>query len=144
MLDDVTVPMRMLAVDDEPHAEEACGSREDHAGSPVKLHALKELTLALLNELETLKDTSRLDGARRISFSEEVRRFEIDLIRWALMRTGGHQRRAARLLDIKVTTLNAKIKRFGIRTRTVPVGNVVDLYGEGQRNAGGGNGGVVS
>jgi len=37
------------------------------------------------------------------------------MIRQALMRTGGKQRQAARLLGEKKTTLNAKILRYGIR-----------------------------
>jgi DNA-binding NtrC family response regulator len=48
------------------------------------------------------------------SLSEEVRRLEIDLIRYALRRTGGHQGEAARLLGMKPTTLNSKIKRYHI------------------------------
>jgi len=38
------------------------------------------------------------------------------LIRQALQRTHGNQRRAAQLLGVKVTTLNCKIKRLGIQT----------------------------
>ncbi|MCA1593883.1 MAG: hypothetical protein LC754_14780 [Acidobacteria bacterium] len=119
----------------EPDHKEAGGTGEEHAGSPIKLRALKELTLALLNEVETLKDSRQLDEARGVNFNEEVRRFEIDMIRWALMRTGGHQRRAACLLNIKVTTLNAKIKRYGLRPANIPVSNVVDLYPEGRSGA---------
>jgi transcriptional regulator with GAF, ATPase, and Fis domain len=52
-----------------------------------------------------------------VDFSEEVRRFEADLIRRALTLTGGHQRRAARLLNLKVTTLNALIRRHRIEPR---------------------------
>ncbi|MGB8509386.1 MAG: helix-turn-helix domain-containing protein [Pyrinomonadaceae bacterium] len=117
--------------------DEPCGAGEDQEerdGSSMKIHALKELTLALLKEVETMKEGRQLDGARVVNFSDEVRRFEIDLIRWALMRTGGHQRRAARLLNIKVTTLNAKIKRFNLRPATVTVGNVVDFYPDTQRS----------
>jgi transcriptional regulator with GAF, ATPase, and Fis domain len=43
-----------------------------------------------------------------------VRQFEVSLIRTALGRTSGSQTRAARLLGLKPTTLNAKIKRYGI------------------------------
>jgi DNA-binding NtrC family response regulator len=49
-----------------------------------------------------------------IDFYEEVTRFEVDLIKRALMHTGGHQGRAARLLNLKITTLNSKIKHYGI------------------------------
>ncbi len=55
--------------------------------------------------------------AGRLSF-DEVRRFEIDLIRRALDQTGGHQSRAARLLGMNATTLNSKIKTYNIQLRS--------------------------
>ncbi len=57
------------------------------------------------------------DIGRGINFYEEVRRFEIDLIRRALEQTGGHQSRAARLLGMNATTLNSKIKTYNISLR---------------------------
>ena len=105
---------------------------QDQATSALKINTLKELTLALLKEVESLKEAQPPEGGRaNVNFSEEVRRFETELIRWALLRTGGHQRRAARLLNIKVTTLNAKIKRYGIRPASLPASNnVVDFSAE--------------
>ena len=103
---------------------------QDQATSALKLKTLKELTLALLKEVDSLKEAQAPEGGKtNVNFSEEVRRFETELIRWALLRTGGHQRRAARLLNIKVTTLNAKIKRYGIRPASLPASNsnVVDF-----------------
>src|SRR2546421_9129810 len=61
---------------------------------------------------------SSLDIGRGINFYDEVRRFEIDLIRQALERTGGHQSRAARLLGMNATTLNSKIKTYNIDPRS--------------------------
>ncbi|MBA2379950.1 MAG: sigma-54-dependent Fis family transcriptional regulator [Blastocatellia bacterium] len=58
------------------------------------------------------------DIARGINFYDEVKRFEIDLIRRALDQTGGHQSRAARLLGLNATTLNSKIKSYNIPART--------------------------
>jgi len=55
---------------------------------------------------------------RSVRLHDEVRRFEIDLIRSALSRTAGNQTRAAQLLGVKITTLNTKIKRYKI----APVG----------------------
>lgn len=98
----------------------------------IKLKTLKELAVALLHEVESLKGNGSFDGKPNVDFAEEVRRFETDLIRWALIHTGGHQRRAARLLNLKVTTLNAKIKRYGIHPHALHSGNVVDLYPERQ------------
>jgi DNA-binding NtrC family response regulator len=57
------------------------------------------------------------DIGRGINFYEEVRRFEIDLIRRALEQTSGHQSRAARLLGMNATTLNSKIKTYNINLR---------------------------
>jgi DNA-binding NtrC family response regulator len=51
-----------------------------------------------------------IDIARGVNFYDEVKRFEMDLIRRALDQTGGHQSRAARLLGLNATTLNSKIK----------------------------------
>jgi DNA-binding NtrC family response regulator len=101
----------------------------------VKLKTLRELALALVREVDSLKGQGSIESRSNFDFAEEVRRFETDLIRWALMRTGGHQRRAARLLNLKVTTLNAKIKRYRISPHAPPAGNVVDLYRETQEGA---------
>ena len=78
------------------------------------INLLREMTAALLDEIKSLtvlKDI-RLDSA--IDLDEEVKKFEIHLIERALEKTGGSQRQAARLLKLKHTTLNAKIKRYGI------------------------------
>jgi DNA-binding NtrC family response regulator len=58
-----------------------------------------------------------IDISRGVNFYDEVRRFEIDLIRRALEQTSGHQSRAARLLGLNATTLNSKIKSYNIQTR---------------------------
>lgn len=79
-----------------------------------QVEVLKDLALALLREVETLRRADPPDVKRGINFYDEIRRFEVDLIRRALARTGGHQTRAARLLGIKLTTLNHKIKRYHI------------------------------
>ena len=55
-----------------------------------------------------------IDIARGVSFYDEVKKFEIDLISRAFAQTGGHQSRAARLLGLNATTLNSKIKTYGI------------------------------
>jgi Response regulator containing CheY-like receiver, AAA-type ATPase, and DNA-binding domains len=58
-----------------------------------------------------------IDIARGVNFYDQVRRFEIDLIRRALDQTGGHQSRAARLLGLNATTLNSKIKSYNLDSR---------------------------
>jgi transcriptional regulator with GAF, ATPase, and Fis domain len=79
-----------------------------------RIDTLRDLALTVLKEVESLRSAHprRADG--RVSLYDEVQRFEIDLIRSALERTGGNQAHAARLLGVKHTTLNAKIKRFKI------------------------------
>jgi len=53
--------------------------------------------------------------AGEFGYAETVARFERELIEQTLVRARGVQRKAARLLGIKPTTLNEKIKRLGIR-----------------------------
>ena len=79
-----------------------------------RAQVLKDLALALLSEVQTLGDNQAMESSGGIDFYDEVRRFEIELIQRALKKTGGHQMRAARLLNVKVTTLNSKIKRYHI------------------------------
>ncbi|HMF57964.1 MAG TPA: helix-turn-helix domain-containing protein [Pyrinomonadaceae bacterium] len=91
-----------------------------------KLEALKVLTLALFREVEALSRTPAQGAENRINLSEEVRRFESDLILSALIRTGGRQRQAARLLGMKVTTLHTKIRRYRIDADEIARGAVRD------------------
>ncbi len=100
----------------------------------VRLKTLKELATALVQEIDSIKGQGSFESKPTVDFAAEVRRFETDLIRWALLRTGGHQRRAARMLNLKVTTLNAKIKRYRISPHASPSGNVVDLHREPQED----------
>jgi DNA-binding NtrC family response regulator len=90
-----------------------------------RVQRLRELADSLLRETETLaRDKAFSEESNRwqvMNFSEgvdfygEVQRFETGLIRLALDQTGGHQARAAQLLKIKPTTLNSKIKLYGIQ-----------------------------
>src|SRR6266550_19273 len=79
-----------------------------------RLNALRDVALTLLSELESLRSVDPPRGDLNLRLHDEVQRFETDLIRSALERTGGNQVRAARLLGVKHTTLNAKIKRYKI------------------------------
>ena len=80
---------------------------------------MRDVALELLNAVESLKGANPNAASRNLNLQEEVRRFETDLIQAALVRTGGNQLRAARLLGVKHTTLNAKIKRYQISIRQV-------------------------
>jgi DNA-binding NtrC family response regulator len=79
------------------------------------IETLREAALTLLREVETLASRQEPQSNEKLALQEEVARFESDLIRQALQRTHGNQRRAAQLLGVKVTTLNCKIKRLGIQ-----------------------------
>jgi transcriptional regulator with GAF, ATPase, and Fis domain len=77
------------------------------------LSNVREAALALLREVESLANREPNSNGQ-LTLQEEVQRYETELIRNALQRTRGNQRRAAKLLGVKVTTLNCKIKRLGI------------------------------
>jgi len=99
--------------DDPLTANQAANFLRDEAFES-RLASLKDVAIELLSAVETLRTTAPGVGDRTLRLHEEVRRFETDLIRTALIRTNGNQLHAARLLGVKHTTLNAKIKRFGI------------------------------
>jgi DNA-binding NtrC family response regulator len=95
-----------------------------HRPERNRVQRLRELADTLLRETERLsRDKAFNDQTNRfeamnfsdgVDFYDEVQRFETGLIRLALDQTGGHQARAARLLNIRPTTLNSKIKLYGI------------------------------
>lgn len=80
----------------------------------ARISYLKILALSLLREISSAENMDEGNGKHAIDLQSEVRRFETELIRSALIQTGGSQRQAARLLGTKVTTLNTKIKRYKI------------------------------
>ena len=84
----------------------------------VSINALKVLATSLLREINHLESRGKSENPIEVSLKDEVCRFEAELIRSALVRTGGRQRPAARLLGTKLTTLNTKIRRYGIRIDT--------------------------
>ena len=102
-----------------------------------QIEILKEVTLWLLNQLELLSNSNATDSGESFSsLSEEVRRYEVELITSALFRTHGNQKKAAKLLGVNNTTLNSKMKRYRIsshftglpissfpRNRREPTGN---------------------
>ena len=100
------------------------------AQRPVRgrLQRLLELADSLLRETDSLtndhafnEESNRwqsLNISEGIDFYDEVKRFETGLIRRALDHTRGHQAQAARLLCIKPTTLNSKMKAYQIESRS--------------------------
>ena len=97
--------------DDPGTSRQAANLLRDEAFES-RLSSLRDVAVELLNAVDYLKQTATSTGDQRLNLEDEVRKFESDLIRAALVRTGGNQARAARLLGVKHTTLNAKIKRY--------------------------------
>ena len=84
-------------------------SRSDQLAESIRLKLLKVLTLTLLRELEGVGvETAR---SEKFDLQSEVQHFEAELIRSALIMSGGRQRRAAKLLGMKVTTLHRSEER---------------------------------
>lgn len=94
--------------------EHALEHGKDESTVDGRLNSLRETVLLLLDEVESLSISVPVDIKNGARFSDEVRQFEVNLIRTALGRTSGSQIRAAKLLGLKPTTLNAKIKRYNI------------------------------
>lgn len=94
-----------------------------------RVQQLTLLAKALASEIETLQTELAIDrdfdkqivlDNDGIDFYVEVERYEIELIKSALSRCGGNQTQAARLLHMKSTTLNAKMKHYGLNpVRTI-------------------------
>jgi DNA-binding NtrC family response regulator len=105
---------------------------EVHSNPPVTASnaeviaiVLKDLSFALSEAAELLQHTAleNNDAADKIEhgidFYLEVDHFKIGLIRSALSHTHGKQKSAAKLLGIRLSTLNAMIKRLGIGAKTI-------------------------
>jgi DNA-binding NtrC family response regulator len=98
---------------------------ETHNASELQ-HPVQQLTLlakALATEVESLQAELATDSNRDrqidfdtegIDFYNEIERYEIELIKSALSHCNGNQTQAARLLRMKSTTLNAKMKHYGL------------------------------
>jgi DNA-binding NtrC family response regulator len=84
------------------------GLRVDHFRSQI---------LDLLSELEAINRFEVPQIERGIDLKAQVRNFEIALIESALSITGGSQLEAARLLNLRRSTLHAKIKLYRINCR---------------------------
>ena len=119
--------MNLAAAWESEETEAATPVEETTENSPRNMTTLRELVLRLLCEVQSINEASPFTIGSDFDFYDEVKRFEIDLIKRALLQTGGHQMRAAKLLNLKVTTLNSKIKHYGISL--TPFGNVYSLVG---------------
>ena len=83
-----------------------------------RLEALKTLTKLLLHEIESLAEISPSKSTqaneKAINLNDSVQRYEATLICNALLETHGNQRKAAKNLGMKTSTLHAKIRRYEI------------------------------
>ncbi|SRR6266550_3694490 len=94
-------------------------------GGSSRVRRMVDLAASLMREAKVLardkafanESTSltSLDFANGIDFYNEVQRFETALIKLALEQSNGNQARAARLLGLRATTLNSKIKAYNIQ-----------------------------
>jgi len=105
--------MEQIEVGDSRSVNGKSSKRPKLAGrrSIASLSSLAAMLTAAVEALETSVPPLS-DGG--LDFYDEVRRFEIALITRALRHTGGSQVKAAVLLKLSTTTLNSKIKGYGI------------------------------
>ena len=79
-----------------------------------KIRTLKHLVRQLHHQLASLDQVPTPTVEEGLDFYTEVRRFEIEMLRRALKAAAGHQKKAARLLNLHHTTLNAMMRRYNI------------------------------
>ncbi len=85
----------------------------------AKSELLKTVAYTLLRQVYGVTEPQKLDVQRGINFYDEVRRFEVSLIKQALFYTNGKQKAAASLLNLNATTLHSKIRVYGIEMPAV-------------------------
>ena len=106
---DKTTNLRLAPADDRGHGR--VGRLVDLASSLMKEAQVLARDKAFVDESANLEN---MDLSKGIDFYSEVQRFETALIKLALEQSEGNQAKAARLLGLRATTLNSKIKLFGI------------------------------
>ena len=91
------------------------GAESDRSDSEtLKIEVLKVISRALESKADNPTGIHDFDHRKGVDFYEEVTKFEVELIRQALVHTKGNQRAAARLLGLKTTTLNTKVKTYNL------------------------------
>jgi hypothetical protein len=85
---------------------------ERKAGPNVNM--LRRLANLIIKEVGDIEESSELQLGNGFKLDAYLEKFEINIIRYALQLAGYNQLAASRLLGIKPTTLNAKIKRYNI------------------------------
>lgn len=94
------------------HRNTSATAQDEH------IESIKSVTNLLLRKIEALEnalpDVSLQPFRKGANLDEIVSLFEKSLIKNALKETNWNQKRAAQMLGVKPTTLNAKIKRYQI------------------------------
>lgn len=97
--------------------------RSHNPAVDLKIAILSKLAATIQQEVDALGEymkthsvalKEKVDSSEGINLAQELRSLEIEIIMYALNCTRGRQTEAARLLGVKPTTLNAKLKKFGI------------------------------
>ena len=88
--------------------------RANGVSFPKRIAAISSILSSLIVAVDDLETSALPPLQKGFDFYDEVRRFEILLIRNALRVAGGSQTKAARLLKLNATTLNTKIKNYQI------------------------------
>lgn len=89
--------------------------RRSNAEFVSKMEVLRSMIRALLHEATLRTQPVHIDPEKGIDFYENVARFEVQLIESALEAAGGRQNRAAKLLNMRTSTLCSKMKALNIR-----------------------------
>jgi DNA-binding NtrC family response regulator len=90
-------------------------TRRSNSEFVEKMDTLRSMIRSLLHEAALRTQPLNIDPEEGIDFYENVARFEIQLIESALEVAGGRQNRAAKLLNMRTSTLCSKMKNLNIR-----------------------------
>ncbi len=101
--------------DERGTKEKYIGEENDSSDvKTLKAEVLKSIARAMESKAQNPTGVLDFDHKRGVDFYDEVTKFEIELIKQALICTKGNQRAAARLLGLKPSTLNSKVKTYNL------------------------------
>jgi DNA-binding NtrC family response regulator len=89
--------------------------RSNNSEFVTKMEVLRSMVRSLLHEAALRTQPVQIDPEKGIDFYDSVARYEIQLIESALEVSGGRQNRAAKLLNMRTSTLCSKMKQLNIR-----------------------------
>jgi DNA-binding NtrC family response regulator len=105
-----------ISIPAEPPAVRLHGYK-DAEELQTKLATMRDLIASLQSELDNLSTINLPEMNDDFDFYREVERYEWKLIQTALRKCAGSQVKAARMLKMKPTTLNSKMKVLGLLPR---------------------------